>query len=41
LINDAKKKIEKAGVTQIVSTNTIPGNTAEVDVSGIIAKAIT
>ena len=40
LMNDAEKKIKKAGVTQIVSTNTIPGNTSKVDVSGIIAKAI-
>ena len=41
LINDAEKRIKKSGITQIVSTNTIPGNTAMVDVSGIIAKAIT
>ena len=40
LINDAEKKIKKAGVTQIISTNTIPGNTSKVDVSNIIAKAI-
>ena len=40
LINDAEKKIKKAGVTQIVSTNTIPGNTSKVDVSKVIAKAI-
>jgi len=40
LMNNAEKKIRKAGVSQIISTNTIPGNTALVDVSGIIAKAI-
>lgn len=40
LIGDAERKIRKAGVTQIVSTNTIPGKTAAVDVAGIIAKAI-
>ncbi len=40
LMNNAEKKIKKAGVTQIISTNTIPGNTSKVDVSNIIAKAI-
>ena len=40
LIGDAEKQIRKAGVTRIVSTNTIPGKTSIVDVSGIIAKAI-
>jgi len=40
LMNNAEKKIKKAGVSQIISANTIPGNTALVDVSGIIAKAI-
>ena len=40
LINDAEKKIKKAGVTSIVSTNTIPGKTSVVDVSSTIAKAI-
>ena len=40
LMNDAEKKIKKAGVSEIISTNTIPGNTSKVDVSGIIAKAI-
>lgn len=39
LIGDALKKIRKAGVTQIVSTNTIPGKTAVVDISEIISKA--
>jgi ribose-phosphate pyrophosphokinase len=40
LMNDAEKKIRKAGVTKIVSTNTIPGKTSIVDVSNTIAKAI-
>jgi len=40
LMNDAERKIKKAGVAQIISTNTIPGNTSKVDVSDIIAKAI-
>jgi ribose-phosphate pyrophosphokinase len=40
LIGDAAKKIKKAGVSQIISANTIPGKTSVVDVSGIIAKAI-
>jgi len=41
LIGDAEKNILKAGVTKIISTNTIPGKTSTVDVSSIIAKAIT
>ncbi len=40
LIGDAEKRIRKAGVSRIVSTNTIPGKTSVVDVSPIIAKAI-
>jgi len=40
LMNDAEKKIRKAGVTRIVSTNTIPGKTSVVNVSNTIAKAI-
>ena len=40
LIDNAEKKIRKAGISGIISTNTIPGNTSAVDVSGIIAKAI-
>ena len=40
LINNAEKKIKKAGVTSIVCTNTIPGKTSVVDVSSTIAKAI-
>jgi ribose-phosphate pyrophosphokinase len=41
LVGDAEKKIKQAGVTRIISTNTIPGKTGIVDVSNIIAKAIT
>jgi ribose-phosphate pyrophosphokinase len=40
LMNDAEKKIRKAGVTKIISTNTIPGKTSIVDISSTIAKAI-
>ena len=40
LMNDAEKRIKKAGVTKIVSANTIPGKTSIVDVSNAIAKAI-
>jgi ribose-phosphate pyrophosphokinase len=40
LIGDAEKRIRKAGVSKIISTNTIPGKTGIVDVSPIIAKAI-
>src|SRR5579883_2794038 len=41
LIGDAEKNITKAGVTKIISANTIPGKTSVVDVSPIIAKALT
>ena len=40
LIGDAEKRIRRAGVSRIVSTNTIPGKTAVVDVSPIVVKAI-
>jgi ribose-phosphate pyrophosphokinase len=40
LTDNAELKIRKAGVSKIISTNTIPGNTSIVDVSSIIAKAI-
>lgn len=40
LIDNAEKKIKRAGVSAIISANTIPGNTSIVDVSGVIAKAI-
>ncbi len=40
LMNDAESKIRKAGVTKIISANTIPGKTSIVDISDTIAKAI-
>ncbi len=40
LIGDAEKTIRKAGVSKIVSTNTIPNKTSVVDVSPVIVKAI-
>lgn len=40
LMNNAEIKIRKSGVTKIISTNTIPGKTSVVDVSGTIADAI-
>jgi len=40
LIKDAEKKIRKAGVSKIISANTIPGTTSVVDVSGTITKAL-
>jgi len=40
LVNGAEKKIKKAGVSKIVSTNSIPGSTSVVDVSNIVANAI-
>lgn len=40
LIGDAEKKIKRAGVTKIISTNTIPCKTNIVDVSSVIAKAL-
>ena len=40
LVENAEKRIRKSGVTKIISTNTIPGITAKVDVSDIIAQAL-
>jgi ribose-phosphate pyrophosphokinase len=40
LVNDATKKIKNAGVTRIISTNTIPGESAKVDVSKVISDAL-
>lgn len=40
LIGDAERKILKSGVSKIVSTNTISGKTAIVDISDIISEAI-
>ena len=40
LVNNAAKKIKSAGVTQIISSNTIPGDSAKVDVSKVISDAL-
>ncbi|HXU94808.1 MAG TPA: ribose-phosphate diphosphokinase [Candidatus Nitrosotalea sp.] len=40
LIGDAEKKLRKAGVTKIISTNSIPCKTNTVDISSIIVKAL-
>lgn len=40
LRENSERRIKKSGVSKIVSANTIPGNTAVVDISEIIAKAI-
>lgn len=40
LVKDAEEKIRKSGVTKIISTNTIPNPTNEVDVSEMIANSI-
>jgi len=40
LVEGAEKKIKKAGVSQIISTNTIPRSTSKVDVSGVIVESI-
>jgi ribose-phosphate pyrophosphokinase len=39
-VGDAESKIKKAGVSQIISTNTIPRTTSKVDISGVIAESI-
>ena len=39
-VGDAEKKIKMAGVSRIISTNTIPSNTSKVDISGVIADSI-
>ena len=40
LVNDATKKIKNAGVSEIISTNTVPGDSAKVDVSRVISDAL-
>lgn len=40
LVDSAEKRIKKAGVSKILSTNTIPGPTSKVDISNIIAKTV-
>ncbi len=39
-VGDAESKIKKAGVAQIISTNTIPRSTSKVDISDVIAESI-
>ena len=39
-IGDAEKRIKMAGVSRIISTNTIPRNTSKVDISGVIVDSI-
>ncbi len=39
-VGDAERKIKKAGVAKIISTNTIPRSTSKVDMAGVIAKSI-
>tara|TARA_B100000749_G_scaffold264986_1_gene239745 strand:- start:171 stop:1046 length:876 start_codon:yes stop_codon:yes gene_type:complete len=39
-VGDAERKIKKAGVSQIISTNTIPRSTSKVDISAVIADLI-
>ena len=39
-VGDAESKIKKAGVSQIISTNTIPRTTSKVDISTVIAESI-
>ena len=39
-VGDAERKIKKAGVSQIISTNTIPRSTSKVDMAGVIVKSI-
>ena len=40
LVGDSERKIKKAGVTEIVGTNSIEGKFSKVDLSEIISKAI-
>ena len=39
-VNGAEKKIKQAGVTRIISTNSIPTNSSKVDISKIIAESL-
>ena len=40
LMNDAEREIRKAGVSKVISANTVPGKTSIVDISNSIAKAL-
>lgn len=39
-VGDSEKKFKKAGITEIISTNSVPGKHAKIDLSKIIVKAI-
>ena len=39
-VGDSEKKIKKAGVAEIIGTNSIPGKYAKIDLSKILVKAI-
>jgi ribose-phosphate pyrophosphokinase len=40
LIGDTKRRVKAAGVQEIISTNSIPGNSAKVDLAGLISGQI-
>jgi ribose-phosphate pyrophosphokinase len=40
LIGDATRKVKAAGIEEIISTNSVPGNTAKVDLAGLISAQI-
>lgn len=40
LIGDATTKVKSAGIEEIISTNSIPGNSAKVDLAGLISAQI-
>jgi ribose-phosphate pyrophosphokinase len=40
LVNEAEKRIKKAGVKKVIGTNTIPNKNSIIDVSGILANAV-
>jgi ribose-phosphate pyrophosphokinase len=40
LIGDATTKVKAAGIEEIISTNSIPGNSAKVDLAGLISAQI-
>jgi ribose-phosphate pyrophosphokinase len=40
LIGDTKRRVKAAGVEEIISTNSIPGNSAKIDLAGLISGQI-
>jgi ribose-phosphate pyrophosphokinase len=40
LIGDTKRRVKAAGIEEIISTNSIPGNSAKVDLAGLIAGQV-